>query len=1267
MTQLSLYDDAMPSTSLDVTAMRGRALTDEQEQAVARRTEPLMLAAGAGSGKTSVLVERFVRAVLEDGVAPGKILAITFTERAAGELRERVRARLKELGEREAARDTEAAFVSTFHGFCARLLRGHPLAAGLDPEFVILDEGLAGRLRGQAWANALGGFLEDERGEAVDLVAAWGADRVRAMVEGTYAELRSKGQRLPRLPAIFQLTLPVPVSQARAPELSPCEETCEEMHPEQPPEGSAPDGSPPAGSAPDGSAPAGSAPAGSAPDEFAPTGPTPDGDAMAQESVEITAEGSQACALLAELLERFGHAYTALKKARGAVDFDDLELDARALLDGHESVRRAWAERFELMMVDEFQDTNPRQLAILSALERENLFTVGDELQSIYGFRHADVSLFRARRDELAERGGSLSLTRNFRSRKPLLDAVNAVFEERFVDRYTPLQAGRVEPAMTGDGGDTANVVRSCADEPIVELLLTHKRGWDEDERIAEILAGDLPPAPRWRQAEARLLAQRVAELVDSGATKPGEVAVLLRAIGDLEVYERALQERGLNTLATVGGFWGGQQVGDLVAYLGALANPLDELALYGTLASPLVGVSSDGLALLSAAAKASKRGVWETLGRIEEKGSPAAGRSVEILPSLSASAVGLPTDPMLAVDPSLDRLSSADRTLLVTFHERFEAERAAAGQRTISRLIERALDASEYLERVLSLSWPERRLANVHKLLRVARRYEASEGRDLRGFLDHVAHQQDVLSGAEPDAPVADGEFDAVRLMSIHAAKGLEFGVVCVADLGRAQNLGVGDLLVDGDRVGLRLARLDGSGGEPSLAWGELAEERKQAQVEEEDRILYVAMTRARERLLLSGAVDLERWPEQKLGAPSISWLGPALLPELPANVQTLHPPVRQLDVEVRDGTQVRVGLWLNAPETVGTVLRLDGLDETPSTGVADPSTPTHVNTTATAEEKEQQQTSSSPGETTREPTWPGDHSRCAGPLEAPIRLDDSMRPDTLSYTSLTELARCGYRFYLERVLHLPEQRPLTRAEDGPQADGLEARLRGTIVHRLLEAVDFASSTGPSAADVAKVAHELDVRVSRSEREELTALLRSALDTPLAARLSALARAARREHPFAFSLGEPSGSGEPLLLTGVIDLLARESSGGGLLVVDYKSDRVSADEDLEALLEREYAIQRLLYALAVLSDGAPRVEVIHWFLHRPSEPVSAVFTSSDKPHLEDTIAALVKNAGVHAFIVSKNPHRDLCLTCPGRSGLCSWSDSDTLRERVGA
>ncbi|HWJ51438.1 MAG TPA: ATP-dependent helicase, partial [Solirubrobacteraceae bacterium] len=755
-----------------------RALTDEQEQAVARRGEPLLLSAAAGSGKTSVLVERFVRAVREDGVAPGQILAITFTERAAGELRERVRARFLELGEREAARDTEAAFVGTFHGFCARLLRAHPLMVELDPEFTILDEGLAGRLRDRAFSSALRDFVRDERPAAVDLIAAYGVDRVHAMIAAVHAQLRSQGQRLPRLPSLSFVA------------------------------------------------------------------------ASEGEEAIAHAEAAAACLLLDELLAGFGTAYEQLKHARGAVDFDDLELLARGLLDERASVRDTWSQRFELLMVDEFQDTNPRQLAILRAVDRGNLFTVGDELQSIYGFRHADVSLFRARRDELAERGGSLALRSNFRSRPELLDVVNAAFAERFFD-FVPLIPGREEQPASDQ-------------EPSAELLLTSRSGWDESERLAERIADGLPTAPLWRQAEARLLAQRVAELIHDGHARAGEVVVLLRAVGDLDVYERALQLCGVRTLAAVGGFWEHQQVGDLLAYLRALANPLDEEALYATLACPLAGMSLDGLALLARTAREGRRGAWEV--------------------ALEAEAVTGLADP--------------DRQLLTTFCERLRSERAGASRRTISQLLVRAIDASGYREHVLGLEWGQRRLANVHKLLRIARRFESSEGRDLRGFLDHVAHLRDAQSSAEPDAPVDGVEPDAVRLMTIHAAKGLEFAVVCVADLGRAQNTGVGDLLVDGERVGLRLARLDGSKPTPAMDYERLCEARRAAEAQEEDRIVYVAMTRARERLILSGAVDFDRWPEWRQGGSTISWLGPALSPELPALAQAGETPSFDLAV---------------------------------------------------------------------------------------------------------------------------------------------------------------------------------------------------------------------------------------------------------------------------------------------------------------------------------------------------------------------------------
>ena len=1113
------------------------ALTPEQEQAVARRGEALLVSAGAGSGKTSVLVERFVRAVCEDGVSPGRILAITFTDRAAGELRERVRSRLLERREREAARDTEAAFVSTFHGFCTRLLRAHALLAGVDPQFQILDEGLAARVRERAFALAHGRFLAGERQPAVDLVAAYGADRLRTMLWRTYAEQRSRGHNRPRLPSL-----------------------------------------------------AGSTVGGG-------------GDAAGSDE----GDAWRACALLDELLGGFADAYQQLKRSRGAVDFDDLELRALELLRSQQRVRAAWSERFELVMVDEFQDTNPRQLAILRALERGNLFTVGDELQSIYAFRDADVSLFRARRAELAARGATVELARNFRSAASLLAVINAVFAARLADSYTPLVAGGEQPLRDASEGSRA---------PAVELLLTNKRGWngngDLDRERAGAAAG--AGAAPWRQAEASALAERVAEIVTGREARAGEVVVLLRALGDIETYERALQDRGLQTLATAGRFWGRQQVGDLLTYLRALANPLDELALYGTLACPLAGVSSDGLLIIARAAQARCESVWTTLDAGFEQ--------------LRA------------------RLCDGDGERLARFREWFACERRIAPARSISRLIERALDGGGYEAHVRGLDAPDQRMANVHKLLRLARRFEASEGRELRGFLDHVAHQEALASGPEADAPVAGVEPDAVRLMSIHAAKGLEFEVVCIADLGRAQNLSVPDLLVDDERVGLRLASVERAETKPALAFAELCEERQRAQAEEEERILYVAMTRARERLLLSAAVSFERWPEPRPGAPAISWLGPVLAPQLPELVRTHAqcPGEPLIEVALAGDADARVRCRLNTAQLRSATAAPAGPREPPQQGLPGAgSADAHGHVGAGAGQH------AHPSRVPQEPDVAG------APGPTPFEEGAS-----LSYTSLTELRRCAYRFYLERVLGLEEKRAAARGRAGRA--GLDPRARGAVVHRLLEAADFWRPSSPSPAQVRAAARELGVRATREQCEEMASLVAAATAASATsaggpgARLAA-AESVRREHSFAFSLGASAP-----LLTGVIDVLARESSGE-LLVVDYKTDRVGDEEQLADLVEREYDLQRLIYALAVLRAGAPAAEIVHWFLQRPQEWVSARFEAADRAALEARLREEMTRSAARGYVVSEHPHRSLCETCPGRSGLCSWSDAETLRD----
>jgi ATP-dependent exoDNAse (exonuclease V) beta subunit len=642
-------------------------------------------------------------------------------------------------------------------------------------------------------------------------------------VLGVYAELRSRGQRAPRLPA------PRP-------------------------------GRPPSGQ--------GELPAAAQLDE-----------AGAAQARAVDEAGARAVVLWDELLALFGERYEALKRAREGLDFDDLELLAGELLAGDEHARRSWAERFELLMVDELQDVNPRQLALVSMLERENLFTVGDEWQSIYGFRHADVRLFRDRHARLAPLGQSLRLAHNFRGRPELLGAVNAVFARRFGEHYVPLRAGR----------ERAREAAVAQREPHVELLLTDRRGWSAASGAPSSGAAD------WREAEALALARRVRELIDAGRARAGQVAVLLRGTRDVECYERALREQGMRTVADAGAFWQRQEVADLLAHLRVLADPGDEPALYGVLAAPPVGLCSDALALLARAARERECGVW-AIARHPEGRAPAAAEG---------TGAG-------------DLLPGGARARMAEHCAWLERERERMGELELGALLERAIAHGGHRARLRSEPEGERRLANMHRLIELAREWERVEGRDLGGFLEEASFQQAAgamgfLAGAEasaePDGAVS--EDDAVRLMSVHGAKGLEFDVVCVADLGRAPSMGVPDLLVDGERVGVRL--LEPADPEPraALDYAELARERREAQAEEEDRIVYVAMTRARERLVLSGAVDFAGWPRERPGAAPIAWLGPALAGELPALCAQAG--ARLETVLSVDGTDVPLRVALN------------------------------------------------------------------------------------------------------------------------------------------------------------------------------------------------------------------------------------------------------------------------------------------------------------------------------------------------------------------
>jgi ATP-dependent exoDNAse (exonuclease V) beta subunit len=269
----------------------------------------------------------------------------------------------------------------------------------------------------------------------------------------------------------------------------------------------------------------------------------------------------------------------------------------------------------------------------------------------------------------------------------------------------------------------------------------------------------------------------------------------------------------------------------------------------------------------------------------------------------------------------------------------------------------------------------------------------------------------------------------------------------------------------------------------------------------------------------------------------------------------------------------------------------------------------------------------------------------------------------DHVSYSALEDYRRCGYRFYLQRALRLPARELPGAAPPraGAAGEGPPALLRGTVVHELLERLDFAAPAAIAPAEVQALATAHGGALTGADAEEIVALVQRFAASALCARLAA-AGDPRREAPFAFPLEIPAA--EPPLVTGVVDAMAR--TGDLALIIDYKSDRVG-DVALEPLVERAYGTQRLIYALAALRAGAAAVEVVHCFLERPGEPITARFERSQTPALEHELAALVRGIRDERFEVSAAPNRELCVGCPGRGTLCTWDVEATLRDPAAA
>jgi len=927
-------------------------LTPSQRRAVAARGNVLVMA-GAGTGKTKTLVERCLDCLDRERASLDELLIVTFTEAAAAEVRQRLRERIgdkirDEPGDPHWAAQLalfDTAHIGTLHSFCFKLVREHFYELGLDPQPMVLDEGEARLLANETLAEELQIHYaaENEPAEAVQrLIQVYGGGRdekIRSLVLRLhhYAQTRPdaggwharqlekflssepeewrvwlitaiRDWRQEWLPVLENIGAPASgtarfprdelraVPEAGAPSYNEKAAECLTILQEFPKKFSRQRAAAVLNQiqAADAGWPHGKKTILRKPleDFFADTAflaalaPVEGGQDPLTEDWDWV-RGHMAALL--RLTQNFSARFAARKRDDGVLDFHDLEQFALKLLWDFPSDQPArfaerWRKKIRFVFVDEYQDINAAQDKIIQALSgsgrNANRFLVGDVKQSIYRFRLADPGIFREYAAAWRGKSGQMvPLAENFRSREGLLGFVNSMFTLLMhadvggvdYDSEALLQFG--SPGTHGAPGLAGEAT------PRVEMLLHFKQAGRDEVNSENESGPDMLTGLAETEKEARLLARRLQELKNARhevrdarqkALRPVEwrdMAVLLRSPANkAEAYAKEFERAGVPLVVERGGFFESAEILDLLSLLQLLDNPLQDVPCIAVLRSPLVGLSLAELGEIRLAAR--NVHFWTALNRM---------RSASTLRSRATAEDG-------------ERGVRNDlRQKIEIFLERFSLWRKMARQVSLSQSLEEILAETRFAEWLRSRPRGAQRQANVERLLTLARRFDQFQRQGLFRFLKFIDAQREA--GVEPEVAGSADE-NAVRLMSIHQSKGLEFPVVAVADLAKpfnTQDLRA-EIILD-EQFGLcprvQPPRQRMSGRYPSLPhW--LAQRRERRELwGEELRLLYVATTRARDTLILSGTVTEKKWqmlwtkpaavtPREILAAKSCAdWLG--------------------------------------------------------------------------------------------------------------------------------------------------------------------------------------------------------------------------------------------------------------------------------------------------------------------------------------------------------------------------------------------------------
>lgn len=1134
-------------------------LKDEQLRAVSARNRLIALSAGAGSGKTTVLVERFLHLVDNDGVSPLDILAITFTEKAASEMKGRIVRRFEERGDELNRRHSEAAYISTIHGFCARLLRENPLAAGIDPAFGIVDDMRRGifldeeheRILQDPWFLSIRGLFSARYGSGEDAAFELVTDcalkprefgkgespeqsfGIEEHVDAAMLRLDAYCAELWRvatttLQAAGATTENAAVSGPRSIEQHKRMYEMVQMLP--------------AIAVPDA--------------EWAREFCECTGFTRGVKDLSVRAAIKAVLDVARPLLKTFGgvdraaqeaiereqiaplkvglyrHAaglrqrYDRMKLEQSLLDFEDLHRLALRLLD-NPAVRSEYAARFRHVLLDEAQDTNPIQKELVDAITSDDgqcCFAVGDIKQSVYGFRGADTTIFR----EMCRAAGAeqLTLQDNYRSRAEIVGFVNAVGSrlwdgDESVD-YVPLVS---QLAYTTGADANARV----------ELMLVEQRDADPDS--GRDRADDSAAV---HEREAFAIAQRIQQMVgDTGSASSltvydrhakeyrqarySDIAILAVQRSNFPIYERVLGQLGIPAVADGGrGFFGGREVQDLLAALRVVANPYDEVSLLAALRSPLFGWSDEDLVRLRVA------GPWD-MWQACVRGFVPTGESAD-----------------------------------VTACETLGSLRRLAESLPPARLLHWLLERTAYVAALMRTTRGRTGAANVQKLIEFARQSAEVDGPGLQRFIRRAELAESYL-GNERDASVAaDGE-DVVLLGTIHGSKGLEWPIVVLAgldaDFARSDT---GSFYSSADGVLVLNPRGEDDKTVKPASQLLVAKAQKERDVQEARRILYVGMTRAREQLILSGGCRLKAQGDTATSAGSaaqnpfgvpMKWLCDA------ASVTS----------DVSDGCDVSIGeaslrVRLAAEASVAHLRALSAPDDS------------------------QLALARSRVARMQLVAWQPTDQETPTAIKAAPAVAVPFKPviSAATVTQLVYFARCPMVYYLNLVLQIEEHPRKRRQSEVAGERRYSAAELGSMVHEMLERADF--SAVPTAEARRLLDESANAEMQRGDRDRTERVLASTLSDPLIDRARHAVRI-EREYPFYMNV-------DGTLVHGVIDLVFTDADGRGV-VVDYKSNDLSAPDRVN-VLAKYYEPQILMYALAARKAGVARVdEATLYFLNK--------------------------------------------------------------------